>query len=236
MSMRGTSWLGLSVVTLSAAGANMAVGHPRYFNAEDDGCRACHGSFSGPVSPKGTVFPASNKHTMHLGSGYMDTDCTLCHTDGDGFNPFLGSSDGATGVPGVGCTGCHGRDYGGALGDSAVGLRAQHLLAGETGCLVCHPGDPTPLPEDVAPSYYGIAETNVDDPCNGSPAHLENWSVGDTAGLDNDGDGVYDQLDSDCGGPSEVPAVSEWGLIIFALIMLVSADICISRRASPVEL
>jgi hypothetical protein len=169
---------------------------PRY----NDGCQTCHRAFDGPTSPKGTIFPSDSKHEMHRGAQNMKTDCDLCHTTGDDRNPYIASSNGTANNPGVGCTGCHGRDYGGAIGSSGVGLRAHHAAAGFAFCYDCHliEDEPTPLPEWVSPIYYGTADTNVDDPCNTLAGFLENWSIGDTQGLDNDGDMLYDGDDPDC--------------------------------------
>ncbi len=172
----------------------LAVAFPQY----NSGCQSCHQAFTGPTSPKGTVFPLDSKHEMHRGANYMNTDCDLCHTTGDEQDPFLGSSNGTDNNPGVGCTGCHGRDYGGTIGNSGVGLRAHHAAVGYDFCYECHTNDPTPLPESVLPTYYGTADTNADDPCNTLAGFLENWSIGDTEGLDNDGDMLYDADDPDC--------------------------------------
>ena len=166
--------------------------YPRY----NDGCQNCHGAFTDGTSPAGTVFPANNKHEMHRGASYMATNCNLCHTTGDNFNPFLGSSNGTANNPGVGCTGCHGQDYGGSIGARSAGLRAHHAANGVTLCTECH-SDPAPLPENVKPPYYGTPDTRVDDACNLAPGYLENWSIGDTRGLDNDGDNLYDTDDPD---------------------------------------
>ncbi len=152
------------------------------------GCTGCHGDFLGPASPKGTIFPEDNKHQMHRGSAYMDADCFLCHTQ-IGDNPMLGSSAGTANNPGLGCGGCH----------DAVGLRRHHLVNGILSCQECHPNDPEPDPENTQPVYYGTVDTNADDPCNAGPLFLENWSIGDTEGLDNDGDNLYDGADPDCG-------------------------------------
>ncbi len=186
--------LAVALAVVWSSGARADTSFPRY----NDGCQNCHGAFTGPVSPRGTVFPQDSKHEMHRNANYMATNCNLCHSDGDNRNPFTGFSNGTANVPGVGCTGCHGRDYGGTIGSSGVGLRAHHAQAGVTLCAGCHPNDPEPLPESVPPVYYGSPDTNCDDPCNLGPDHLENWSIGDTLGLDNDGDGVYDDADSDC--------------------------------------
>jgi len=168
--------------------------YPRY----NDGCQNCHGAFTDGYSPKGTVFPRNSKHDMHRRSEYMGTDCNLCHLDGDNRNPYTYQSNGTANTPGLGCAGCHGRDYGGAVGVSGAGLRAHHAANGVTFCTGCHYDDPEPLPEDVPPPYYGSPDTNANDSCNSDPDYLENWSVGDTLGLDNDGDNLYDSADPDC--------------------------------------
>jgi hypothetical protein len=168
------------------------------YNRYNDGCNICHGEFTDGTSPQGTMFPGDDKHLMHRGSSHMDADCSLCHSEGDDRNPFIGFSDGTATNPGVGCTGCHGRDYGGSIGNSGIGLRRHHVNAGVS-CSPCHDGDPNMvLPENVKPTYYGTIDSNVDDPCNSDPDFLENWSIGDTQGLDNDGDLLYDGDDPDC--------------------------------------
>ena len=183
-----------AAVVLIAAGARADMVYPRY----KDGCNNCHGAFTDATSPRGTVFPSGSKHEMHRAAGAMATNCSLCHTSGPDFtNPSLKFSDGTANNPGLGCIGCHGRDYGGSVGVSGVGLRAHHAVNGVTICAGCHPSDPSPLPENIAPSYYGTPDTRADDSCNSAPDLLENWSIGDTLGLDNDGDNLYDGADPD---------------------------------------
>ena len=194
--MKRREWIVLAAVGLAMAPPRPAGAWPRY----NDGCQDCHGRFKEGVSTKGTIFPHDDKHRMHEHGGAMATHCDLCHTDGDDHNPYIGSSKGRSGIPGVGCNGCHGRDYGGDTGVSGVGLRALHARMGLTSCASCHMNDLSPLPENVPPPYYGTSETQVDDPCNSSPDRRENWSIGDTLGLDNDGDGLIDAADPDCGG------------------------------------
>jgi hypothetical protein len=185
-----------TIIAIAASGLMVtnADAYPRYKNdAEDPGsnCSQCHGDFTDGTSPKGNTFPSDSKHEMHRNGSYMDTECDLCHTQGDSRNPFTGSSNGTSNNTGLGCTGCH-EEY---------GLRAHHFVSGITICAVCHPGDPTPPSENVPPSYYGTVDTLADNPCNDSEsANMdENWTVGDLVGLDNDGDGIYDANDSDCG-------------------------------------
>jgi hypothetical protein len=170
-------------------------------NAEDDGsnCSECHGDFTKSTSPKSTVFPSGNKHEMHRHSSYMNSDCGLCHSDKDSHNPYLGSSDGASNNPGLGCNGCH----------LAEGLRAHHAAHDVAICAFCHSSDGPPPPENTIPPYYGTADTKVDSPCNGvAVANTnENWSVGDFLGLDNDGDTLYDMADFAC-GPYQIVGIT----------------------------
>jgi hypothetical protein len=183
---------------------NTALGFDRYKNDAGDAgsnCSACHGDFTDGTSLKGTIFPSDNKHTMHRSGSYMDTDCGLCHTSGDGRNPFIGSSDGAGEVPGLGCVGCH----------VGAGLRAHHDINGVSSCVSCH-GAEASVAESVSPPYYGTAFTLAQNPCNDVLASNtnENWSVGDFLGTDNDGNNVYDRLDPAC-SPYQILAVVREG-------------------------
>jgi len=196
----------LIAVLLTLLAARSGVAYQRY-NDPDGGCAPCHGAFSGSTSPKTppTVFPGNSKHVMHGRDGtYMQTDCDLCHTTGDSRNPYIGSSDGIPGeVTGEGCTGCH-------VGSA---LRAHHIKKNvPDNCYDCH--DPaTPPNESISPSYYGTAYTRANNPTNDVLAANtnENWSVGDFVGLDNDGDGLYDLADFDCGPPYRLISVAPEG-------------------------
>jgi len=174
--------------------SNSAKAYPRY-NGSGTDCSTCHGFFLDNTSPKTppTLFPSGDKHRMHRNSSYMNTDCDLCHTTGDNDNPYTGSSNGKTGVPGLGCSGCH----------VGSGLRAHHTRHGVT-CYAagCHSAEEPPA-ESVNPPYYGTAYTKANNACNDVfQANLnENWSIGDFVGLDNDGDELYDMADFDCGPP-----------------------------------
>ena len=143
-------------VVLIGINVQSSLAYPRY----TDGCNACHGDFDGPTSPKGTIFPQDSKHEMHRGSQNMNSDCGLCHIQ-NGDSPFTALSRGTDDNPGVGCVGCHGRDYGGAIGDSGVGLRRHHFNNNVTVCSGCHANDPEPLPENILPTYYGTVDTNA---------------------------------------------------------------------------
>lgn len=170
-----------------------AVAYERY----NDGCESCHGAFTDDTSTKGSVFPGEDKHNMHSSSEEMGTLCDLCHSKGDGNDPFIGSSSGTANNAGIGCNGCH----------EPLGMRAHHQINAVTSCSFCHPGDPTPPTEDSVPPYYGTADTNASGPCNdlASARTNENWTVGDFLGSDNDGDGLYDGADPDCGAVSSTP-------------------------------
>lgn len=176
---------------------------PKYRESAAGGwCAGCHGDFMDGFSPKGTVFPFDSKHAMHRASSAMNTKCDLCHYDGDDNNPDVNfsDSDGFGGAPGFGCLGCHGRDYGDAV--KGVGLREHHRNVGVASCGAssCHQDDPEPLPENIAPPYYGSFDTKAWDQCNRAPTFGENFSLDEdnTFGLDNDGDTLYDEDDPDC--------------------------------------
>jgi hypothetical protein len=152
--------------------------------------------------------PSDVTHAVHTGGDNPITEnCTLCHTDSDDDNPMTSWSS-YNENNGYGCSGCHGRDYGENIGRnfcnypiddkpkaSAWGLRRVHERKGVTSCFNCH-GDMDPLPENVSPPYYvdSDAGVNLMDSCSD--------------GLDNDGDGLYDSIDSDCGALLNAHAVS----------------------------
>jgi len=172
------------------------------FETYASGCSAssCHGSFTGSTSPKGTVFPSNNKHTMHRNSSHMDTECLLCHIE-IGDDPFLGSSAGTDDTPGLGCSGCH----------VGSGLRAPHAANGITTCYTvsCHSPE-VPDAESVNPPYYGSVDTKANNACNDVMVSKtgENWSVSDFLGLDNDGDNLYDLADFDCGPAYQIATIA----------------------------
>jgi hypothetical protein len=184
--------LTISILVVAVAAVAVWITTPYAYQRYNDGCNGCHGTFPSSTSPKGTVFPSGNKHTMHRSASHMNTECDLCHTTGDNRNPYTGSSDGTPSNTGLGCTGCH----------EATGLRLHHINNNETICSTCHTDGPPP-PESQFPPYYGTVDTNADEPCNdfdGTSKAGENWSVGDFLGLDNDGDNDYDMNDANCGG------------------------------------
>lgn len=176
-------------ITIALAAMCILAAAPAFaFVQYNDGCQNCHGAFTDGTSQKGSTFPNDNKHTMHRSSSYMNTDCALCHRSDDGNNPFIGSSDGTTSNPGIGCTGCH----------PTAGLRLHHQ-ANAVDCTSCHAAG-TPAPENIAPTYYGTPDTNVTNPCNltASSGVNENWTTNCCEGSDTDGDNLYDGADPDC--------------------------------------
>jgi hypothetical protein len=191
----------LSAVVLFA-NVTTTSGYPRYNSTPPGGnCVTCHGDFDDNTSPKGTIFPNGGKHGMHRNPTDMSTSCLLCHfVIGD--NPLMFGSAGTVDTPGLGCAGCHAREYGGQIGLAGAGLRRHHLMNNVTVCGICHTDDPIPLPESIDPPYYGSPDTAAFDACNTGPVFGENWSLDadNTRGLDNDGDQLYDGTDDDCGG------------------------------------
>ncbi len=178
----------LVVLAVFAAWTTDSFAYNRYI----DGCNGCHGAFrSGTTSTKpGNTWP-TNKHDVHRNSMLAGV-CEACHTGSpNSGTTFTGSSDGNAALPGLGCIGCHGNDYGGAIGVTGAGLRKHHANKGVTECAGCHSGDPTPLPESNNPPYYGKAGVNITNALNTDGK--ENYTS-DGLGLDNDGDLLYDQL------------------------------------------
>jgi hypothetical protein len=157
----------------------------------DEHCSSieCHPGFTGDNDAS---------HTLHTGGDNpMIDDCYLCHMDSDEDNALM-SWSAYNNNNGYGCAGCHGRDYGATIernyGDfliagkpkaSGWGLRRLHALKGVPKCIFCH-ADKEPLPENVNPPYYldMNADVNITNSCDD--------------GLDNDGDGLYDNVDPDC--------------------------------------
>jgi hypothetical protein len=181
----------------------------------DQGCSdgACHGDFRATPydPPSGDTSWADGLHDVHR-FNMLDGDCDVCHGSGPGFSPVsLNSSVGGDGLAAISCAGCHSRvepDDGGNI--SGMGLRQHHFNAGTTDCEECHddanPGPSfMPVGEDVLPPYYanpGNNHPNIpDDPCSRAK---ENFA-GSRLGLDNDGDGAYDEDDViDCPEPTGI--------------------------------
>jgi len=201
-------WLPALVAVLLAAVPAFA--WTEYSVDKDTGnCADCHGKFTeGPYTSlvDGQTWPGS-LHDVHR-QDMLDGDCDTCHAGpGDFFPVNLASSAGGDGLAAISCVGCHGRSQDGSGGGTsgyAAGLRQHHTWAGES-CLPCHsdsqPANFTPAAENVLPTYYADPGNGhpamPDDACNPAPGFPEDFG-GSTIGLDNDGDGVHDDMDPDC--------------------------------------
>jgi hypothetical protein len=139
--------------------------------------------------------------------------CDTCHGEGSTrFYPVFLNQSVSTFLEPISCMGCHGRwDDAGNDNDFeglGAGLRQHHTNAGVTECKTCHadadPVNYTPVGENVLPPYYFAPDPEFPnkptDPCN---KHGEEDYAGIRKGLDNDGDGRYDESDPDCQRNSE---------------------------------
>jgi len=179
-------------------------------------CSACHGDFRNTTSSQadGQTW-SDNLHNVHrrvmVASAGGNSDCNVCHAGNSRMPVMMNMSAGGSGLSTISCMGCHGRnednvnanpDVPGKTGYGA-GLRQHHSNAGVNSCKGCHadaePLAYTPVPENVLPDYYANPGTNhpvmPTDSCN--PAGSENFE-GLAQGLDNDGNGFYDQNDTAC--------------------------------------
>ena len=186
-------------------------------------CADCHGNFranSYTSLADGQIW-TSGLHNTHR-FDMLGGDCNTCHNPSARFPVFLNFSTGGAGFDPISCIGCHGRSETQA-GDqvTGAGLRQHHFNSGEQICLGCHAdSDPavfTAVGENVDPPYYFTPDAahpaKPTDPCslNGE----ENFAGGPT-GLDNDGDTLYDQNDSDCQAVADInlnPAALDFGAV-----------------------
>jgi len=207
----------LAVVVSLALLPGLAEAYDRWsINDDATNCGECHGDFraGGYVSesdgdPWGASLHDAHRNTM------LDGDCNACHSGNPRFPVFLNLSNGGDGLEPVSCMGCHGIDPNPSTPNTewGAGLRLHHTDAGvpadQNGdtCSDCHSSDPTPIAENVLPSFYFTPDTahpdKPNDPCNPSPGFPENFA-GDTIALDNDGDLTYDGADPDCGASTDI--------------------------------
>lgn len=177
--------------------------YDRYYNGPFGNCAYCHGNFY------------NNLHTLHQGGqDPITTNCALCHTQpiGSADNPLIMWSAVDNGN-GLGCSGCHGRDYGetitanyggfptlGKPKASGYGLRKHHTNAGVIECLACHADVPQSSihPEWVNPPYYLRSDVHVGGEKCYACDQEDTANDANNRGLDNDGDLDYDADDSDC--------------------------------------
>jgi hypothetical protein len=199
--------------TVFVFATGVALAYNFYDDGEGVGCISCHGDFR--ASPYISLKPGEGSwlddlHDVHR-VDMLNADCDVCHGGlGGSRSPVsIYTSNGGTGIPAIGCVGCHGRDDGtGTV--VGTGLRQHHYRTGTTVCVDCHtdanPANATPVGEDVLPPYYGAAAYPVPtDPCNLPADYNEGSYAATTLGLDNDGDLAYDENDSDCGAATAPP-------------------------------
>lgn len=223
-------WILGGMGVLCGMAAAVFMGHdarafPRYSSDGDATYCAqsgCHGDFRASSYTSNTDgMDWGNLHNLHR-FDMLGGDCEVCHTSPDFLPVNMASSDGGNGLSALGCMGCHGRNadsnpenpsFPNGLG---AGLRQHHTDAGVKDCVMCHedanPANYTPVGEHVLPAYYANPGTGHDDmpadPCNDDTS--EDFA-GIAEGLDNDGDGLYDDADSDC---DPTPTVDRtWGRI-----------------------
>ncbi|MFI5395271.1 MAG: hypothetical protein ACHQ9S_07025 [Candidatus Binatia bacterium] len=183
-------------------------------NRDATNCAACHGGFQAPnyvSSHNGTPWRTDlmTGHSNMVGSG----GCGTCHQSLSVLFPVsIGTSAGAEGLSPTSCVGCHGRDqdagHDGAFPGRGAGLRQHHFRAGVQICSPCHadanPADYTPVGENIKPANYFTPDAahlnKPTDPCNANGSE----SKFGPAGLDNDGNGIYDLADPAC-APAVTP-------------------------------
>lgn len=222
-------------IAIADGGDNMGTGTVLFDNVSVSSgtystCRACHGNFVGTPYVAFTDGATWNPdlHDIHRNI-MLNFDCKTCHTGATFFPVFIGRSDGGTGLPGIGCLGCHGREE--DIGHDAIssgrgaGLNQHHHRSGVSECAKCHtdadPANYRPVGERVRPAYYFAPDAahpaKPTDPCTASERF-----VSPLEGLDNDGDLLYELADPDCQPAAPVPALGPFGValslaVLFAL-------------------
>jgi hypothetical protein len=191
-------------------------------------CRSCHGEFVGKpyvAFTDGQTW-TPDLHDVHRNI-MLNFDCNTCHKGNTFFPVFIGSSNGGTGLPGVGCLGCHGREedkgHDTISSGRAAGLNQHHHRSGVTECAKCHsdadPANYKPVGENVHPAYFFTPDAahpaKPTDPCTSSELF-----VSLVQGLDNDGDLNYELNDSDCQRAAPAPALSTIGLVVSLGLLL----------------
>jgi hypothetical protein len=197
-------------------------------------CVTCHGDFRG--DPYERSIPPATPVDQGWGTDLMDAhqdvilnECGVCHGSSNNDPVSISLSEGTTKGAGndpfeIGCLGCHGRDETGE-GSTGSGLRQRHTDAGVF-CGSCHSDDNpmtfTPVGEDVLPPYYDLdlSVVTLTDPCNEGGTGED--FAGSASGLDNDGDGLYDEADTiNCPEP---------GALLLQCAALASVAVVAQRR------
>lgn len=212
-------------------GPGAAQAYSQYsINKDLTNCAACHGDFRASPYIGLTDGQSWGTDLMDRHSSVMlNGDCDTCHNPGPRFPVITGESAGGTGLDPISCSGCHGRaEDGTGTGTEGygAGLRQQHWNGGVTLCVNCHtdanPVNFVPVPEDILPPYFAASDPAhpliPSDPCNlGIDGFPEDYA-GSDLGLDNDGNGLYDERETTtCPEPgvlaSLLPGMGLLGLI-----------------------
>jgi hypothetical protein len=211
----------VAVIGISLPSAAHAFGTWSTEVSDQGNCANCHGEFrSGDYFSNGEDLDwGDTLHNIHLDNTDIELDaddkqqCDHCHggsgTSGREVN-LQSSAEAKDGVNALSCMGCHGRLEDGAANIGA-GLRKHHMdsanytgwpggIPGSLNCATCHGGDPaTPVGEHTAPPWYAsVTNTSIMKVMNACSIDGEEDFSSNGTGTDNDGDGVYDMLDSDC--------------------------------------
>lgn len=154
-------------------------------NPDFGACAGCHTDIANSGPDHGTHATLANN------------DCAACHGGGGFNNPPLDN-----------CVQCHGRDQdsGGDNISAGIGrgLRLHHEVTNAATCGGCHSdaNGPPGVGEQILPSFYVSALGGAGlDSCDGSEERFPSNSVS----LDNDGDGLTDAADADCGPSNTIP-------------------------------
>ncbi len=176
-------------------------------------CADCHGNYQATnyvpqaAARQGVVWPTGlhNSHRNASPNNFLNGNCNACHSGTARFPVPLNVS--AAAAPfNQGCNGCH----------SGPGTRNHHeRLVGVGTCSSCHGAEPIGNEKTPLPAVYTAAigttsgTTRINNPCNdGAAGRVFEGGFFDvsTVGLDNDGDGLYDQADPDCQAAPPPPA------------------------------
>ncbi len=195
------NWMSGALLSMVLGLPAAALGAPDYA-APAVGCLECHGPFF--LNFEYVSLKDGTPWNVSLMDGHinMGVDCMWCHLDFPGSTPVLTNRSGDV-VHNRGCIGCHGRsddetgictfdqpDDGTLHCGSGAGLRQHHFNSGTFLCANCHANDTdslvfTPVGENNPSIFNGL------DGCADA--------VFGPTGLDNDGDGLDDGADPDCG-------------------------------------
>ena len=213
-----------------------AAAFPQYSqdkNNPETYCRKCHGDFNSGIYLSKVDGSSWDANLMDVHSTDMlNGDCSTCHSSGPRFPVVLGSSAGGTGLDPISCAGCHGRMADGTGNGSegyGAGLRQRHWRAEVTTCgqSDCHEDDSDPalyepVGENIPPEYYALNDPDhlqiPSDPCNLMADGFPEDYAGSPLGLDNDGNGLYDEMDIvACPEPGEMLLATAGALLLGTL-------------------